>query len=172
MVSRKSIRRKNNYYRADDSIELNISEDEEHNTVVFKIIINGKEVKHYSDFMAFMLFSKYPFESYMNCRWSVFEPFTCSCGASGCAGIWRAITPKHRRFTVEWRVPKESGYGFLDKPFYQFGTWQYEEQISKIWEWINDHREVEHERRPIGDWLDSWFEDEEFFPALEYLDSL
>ena len=59
-------------------------------------------------------------------QWSVFEPFSCTCGASGCAGIWDGIYVKARRHSVEWRMRKNTGYeSFMPKRFLSFSREQY-----------------------------------------------
>lgn len=60
---------------------------------------------------------------------SVFEPFTCSCGMAGCAGIWSGIMTKHRKSTIEWRSKEEDGYTFLNR-FYSFERQQYAEALA------------------------------------------
>ena len=63
---------------------------------------------------------------------STFEPFTCGCGVSGCAGIWAGIMSKHRKKTVEWKTKVDDGYGFL-KRFYSFDRNQYEEAVYNLY---------------------------------------
>lgn len=65
-------------------------------------------------------------------KWSEFQPFTCSCGVSGCAGIWDGVHLKVRKHTVEWRMKKNCGYEFLDKLFFQFDREQYFDMIDKL----------------------------------------
>lgn len=52
---------------------------------------------------------------YPDHEYSLFEPFTCSCGVSGCAGIWDGVHMKVRGRSVEWRMKKNSGYDFSPK---------------------------------------------------------
>lgn len=66
-----------------------------------------------------------------------FEPFTCSCGVAGCAGIWNGIMTKHRRYTVEWRCEKEDGYHFI-KTFYSFDKWQYINAITAAYKQLKE----------------------------------
>lgn len=61
---------------------------------------------------------------YYNQQISTFEPFTCSCGVAGCAGIWSGIMTKHRKHTVEWKSNKDDGYQFINR-FYSFDKEQY-----------------------------------------------
>ncbi len=116
------------------------------------VTINNDEVNFYSDFFAFLL-SK---DNIDKNRWDVesltqketslltdFYPFTCNCGHPGCLGIWKGIRSKHRKLTVQWRVPRESGYeSILKKHFYQFHADQYEFEIAKIWRWMNNNKDV------------------------------
>jgi Zn-finger domain-containing protein len=53
------------------------------------------------------------------------EIFTCSCGVAGCAGIFEMVEVKVRKHTIEWRLPVDSGYGFLPKRFYSFSRKEY-----------------------------------------------
>jgi hypothetical protein len=164
---------KNKIFRkASDSIFLDISLNKKDNIVEFDVVINGEKVEFYSDFIAFILFSKHSYLTHVSGIYSRFEPFSCSCGNSGCASIWDGIDSKHRKNTVEWRIPKGCGYQFLDKSFYQFSTLQYEQEILKVWKWVNAHREAEHECNFLGENLDYWNSDEYFIPALLYLNSL
>lgn len=65
-------------------------------------------------------------------NWSVFQPFTCSCGESGCAGIWDGIYVKERGYSVEWRAKREDGYGFLPKTFFNFEKSQYKQAFKAL----------------------------------------
>lgn len=68
-------------------------------------------------------------------KWSVFQPFTCSCGVSGCAGIWDGIYIKERGYSIEWRAKREDGYGFLPKTFFNFEKSQYKHAFKTLlWE--------------------------------------
>ena len=59
-------------------------------------------------------------------QWSAFEPFSCTCGASGCAGIWDGVYVKARKHSVEWRLRKNTGYeDFMPKRFFSFSREQY-----------------------------------------------
>lgn len=64
--------------------------------------------------------------------WSVFQPFTCSCGNAGCAGIWDGIYVKERGHSVEWRAKLENGYGFLLKSFFNFEKQQYKQSFDDL----------------------------------------
>lgn len=65
------------------------------------------------------------FDGRYHSEWSIFEPFTCSCGVGGCAGIWDGIYVKERGHSVEWRANPKDGYGFLLKSFFNFEKAQY-----------------------------------------------
>lgn len=67
------------------------------------------------------------------------EIFTCSCGNAGCANIWDGVTVKNRRHTVEWRIPKDSDYLFLDKRFYSFSKIQYETQRQLVYDTLLEY---------------------------------
>lgn len=61
-----------------------------------------------------------------------YEIFTCSCGIAGCAGIWEGIKVKFRKHTVEWRIPRNAGYDFLDKTFYSFSRKEWGDMCAYI----------------------------------------
>lgn len=65
-------------------------------------------------------------------NWSVFQPFTCSCGESGCAGIWDGIYVRERGYSIEWRAKREDGYGFLLKTFFNFEKSQYKRAFMEL----------------------------------------
>lgn len=65
-------------------------------------------------------------------RWSVFYPWSCSCGDAGCAGLWEGIYVKVRKYSVEWRIEKNTGYDFLPKRFYSFQRTQYEKGLEDL----------------------------------------
>jgi hypothetical protein len=77
-------------------------------------------------------------------EYSDFEPFTCSCGISGCAGIFGGIYYKFRGKTIEWRIPDNMGYGFLDKKFYKFDKKQYFSEIVKLWDYLEARCDDKH----------------------------
>lgn len=67
--------------------------------------------------------------------WSVFCPFTCGCGAPGCAGIWDGIYVRERGYSIEWRAKREDGYGFLPKTFFNYEKSQYKHAFKVLmWE--------------------------------------
>lgn len=73
-------------------------------------------------------------------------PFSCSCGAAGCAGIWDGILTKHRLTTVEWRAREEDGYKFLNS-FYSFEKDNYYSEVVKAWlqlaKWCQEDVKIE-----------------------------
>jgi hypothetical protein len=70
--------------------------------------------------------------------WSVYQPFSCSCGEAGCAGIWDGIYVKERGHSVEWRANPKDGYGFLLKSFFNF------EKVQYKWAFNSLLSEIEH----------------------------
>lgn len=65
-------------------------------------------------------------------KWSVFQPFTCSCGVASCAGIWNGIYIKERGHSIEWRAKSDDGYGFLPKTFFNFEKPQYKQAFANL----------------------------------------
>lgn len=106
------------------------------------IHIDGKEVDSYVDiYSLFFDVKKWRQKSEVsNADYSVFMPFSCSCGEAGCAGIWDGIYLKIRKHTVEWRVKSDKdGYGrLLDKRFYQFSRLDYELELKSAWKKLNE----------------------------------
>ena len=115
----------------------------------FKIIINGVEIKQFSDPYELCRVNKgedcyghhwwYPNDSWDEIiypdnerKYSNFYPFTCSCGHAGCDGIFDGVHLKVRGRSVEWRVNKNMGYIFLDKTFYQFDKQDYFDMLEKL----------------------------------------
>lgn len=97
---------------------------------------------------------------FYNLKISTFEPFTCGCGVSGCAGIWTGIMTKHRKHTVEWRCDVKEGYHFL-KPFYSFNRIQYHDAIYELYLQLLGLMETEYV-------IDQYTSDYEM-PVKEYL---
>lgn len=99
------------------------------------IEINGKDVKwNYIDIYSLFFYSldsKTEWEKGYS-EYSAFEPFTCSCGVAGCAGIWNGIYVKNRKYSIEWRAKKEDGYGILDKNFYSFDKRRYISALKQL----------------------------------------
>lgn len=121
----------------------------QYNLLKFNIFINDVKVDFYVDFFAFLFSKKNVLGWYddvpQNERalFSGFEPFTCSCGCGGCAGVYQGISSKHRRYTVEWRIPFDAGYEkFLSKRFYRFNTSDYERQLAEVVRWMLDNADV------------------------------
>lgn len=106
--------------------------------------------------------------------YSTFEPFSCSCGAAGCAGIWSGIHTKHRRKTVEWRTKEEDGYEFL-KRFYVFDKQQYYEEIvgvfKKLQQLAEDGATLYHhgENVPIDEYYKNYWTYAEVFGKMKQL---
>ncbi|AGH32116.1 hypothetical protein VPHG_00049 [Vibrio phage 11895-B1] len=136
-----------------DSFKLEMSYDEEHKQINTTIIINDKPVKHFTDvyelftnFNKSHSFEKETYESWKGVKskgvFSDFYPFTCSCGVSGCAGIWDGIYQKVRGWTIEWRIidKDKNGYHFLDKSYYNFHKMQYNHEIVNAWKWLHDNK--------------------------------
>lgn len=116
----------------------------------FSLIINDEEINHYTEFRELLNFTtsescygffywypnndidkevKYPDNEKSSSR---FHPFTCSCGVSGCAGIWDGIHMKVRGHTVEWRIKKNAGYNFLPKLFFSFDKSEYFSMLDRL----------------------------------------
>lgn len=68
--------------------------------------------------------------------WNYFN--TCSCGHSGCSGIWNGVNIKRKKYTTEYRCRFEDGYSdglfSTGKRFLSFPN----EQIDKIREQLAD----------------------------------
>lgn len=113
--------------------------------------INNSVVNHFTNPFSFLFYWKESTDLNKNNHcgfttqyYSDFEPFTCSCGISGCAGIWNGILVKWRKNTVEWRLPKriKHGYNFLDKSFYSFDREEYEQVAKDVMSFSWDHLDV------------------------------
>lgn len=92
------------------------------------ILLNDKEVKWNSIDIYSLFFKSIDCSTNWETGisfYSAFEPFSCSCGQAGCAGIWDGIYVKNRKHSIEWRAKKQDGYKFLDKTFYSFSKEQY-----------------------------------------------
>jgi hypothetical protein len=105
-----------------DDIEIKY-EEEMHNfgliTPSFTLILNGERIKGSFDAFAFM-------HSTLTKKRDI-ELMTCSCGVSGCAGIFYGTTVKVRRHTVEWRDIDCK----FPKRFYSFDRATYE--LLTVW---------------------------------------
>lgn len=74
---------------------------------------------------------------------SAFQPFSCSCGIAGCAGIYDGIYIKERKYSVEWRAKKEDGYEFLPKTFFSFEKHHYASAFNKFFFWLMTQEDVD-----------------------------
>jgi len=128
-----------------DRIELTpeLSEGE----IITTVKINSKVINWFADYTAFLNSSHdnrtwwQKEENLQRDKGSDFYPFNCSCGEPGCAGIWDGIYSKHRARTVEWRIPKDSGYEFLDKPFYRFSRGLYDAELKVLWDFLLENKD-------------------------------
>lgn len=121
-----------------------------------EVYINEKLINHYVEPVAFLYPPKVTVDTYnptdrktfTSCKgklitkYSEFYPFSCSCGIAGCASIWDGIYVKDRKHTVEWRIPKDSGYNFLDKRFYSFRKDEYLSEIKRLKETLKQRPSV------------------------------
>lgn len=113
------------------------------------IEINGLDINHFSDWFAFVSYS-HDNRSYDEIEndtegdpeLSSFEPFTCSCGIGGCAGIYDGIYSRHDEQTVEWNVTDEVTKKLLGKRYFSFDKNQYETEVKKIHLWLAENKEL------------------------------
>lgn len=124
-------------------------------------VINGEPINFFTDLAAFVLNNFNNLVTYEGgYTYSRFEPFTCSCGEGGCAGIWDGIYMKRRKHTVDWRVPgEEQGYKFMPKMFFRFDKDKYDAECLKLWKFINEHRHLKEgstQEDTLGSLLDFW----------------
>lgn len=96
-------------------------------------------------------------------KWSVFRPFTCSCGDSGCAGIWDGIYVRERGYSVEWRAKREHGYGFLPKTFFNFEKIQYKRAFIEL---LSD---IEHLSKEFDLVVDPGYCEDQLVTGLDFL---
>lgn len=103
-----------------------------------QILINGVPVKwnYISPYSLILNYLNHKPKDWPDYEYSAFEPFTCSCGVGGCAGIWDGIYVKVRKHSVEWRCSKRDGYGFMPKTFFSFDRKQYEKAFLRFWGWL------------------------------------
>lgn len=152
-------------------IKLQIDKDEDtgHPSLVCYVNINGVEIDSYCEFTEFMFssadnrdyYTKRNYPTNKQLSYSSFEPFTCSCGISGCAGIYDGIYTRYRKHSIEWRIPEDCGYDrLLDKTFYSFSRKQYQAQVDYLWKFIDDHKdELVYDLNNDGYWdedSDEW----------------
>ena len=112
---------------------------------LFHLEINNVEYQFYTDFTAIIARSKFGTEiDFEGEEESTFEPFICDCGVSGCNGIYDAIYSRfiEEENVVEWIVPQNMGYDFLDKEIYRFSILEYEQMIAKTLYFIMDNKSV------------------------------
>lgn len=83
------------------------------------LILNGEDVPGVFDAVDFACSNEL--------KQCTLELLTCSCGVSGCAGIFEGTKIKRRRFTTEWR---DIDCG-LPKKFYSFNNEDYDNAIKK-----------------------------------------
>jgi hypothetical protein len=73
---------------------------------------------------------------------SDFEPFTCSCGVGGCAGIYDGINSKHGKNIVKWKVLDKKTRKLLGKKYFSFEKIQCENEISQVMEFISENKDL------------------------------
>ncbi len=139
----------------------------------FHLEINDVEIRRHTDFAAIILNSGLLDKNIENMS---FEPYICNCGVSGCNGIFEPISSKFikEKKVVEWKVPKNSGYNFLDKDTYYFSIEEFEKMIVQILYFIgeNDAAFIDKEEASINidyedgktlmELLDDWAVDSDF----------
>lgn len=105
---------------------------EDQRLISIQIKINDKSVKfdHVDIYSLAKYYLNHKPKDWPEVTWSCFQPFTCSCGDAGCAGVWDGIYVRLRKHSVEWRAAKEDGYGFLGKTFFSFDREQYEREFD------------------------------------------
>lgn len=126
----------------EDKIHINgsweVVEDRDLMLLNIQIVINGvpvpwNDINIYS--LALYSINCKPLE-HPDAIWSSFQPFSCSCGVAGCAGIWDGIHVKMRKHSVEWRAKERDGYKFLGKQFFSFDRKQYVKAIKSFFNWL------------------------------------
>lgn len=138
-------------------------DDEDGNFILLglDLYIDEQLINCYTDIVAFLYppniitesYNPYDKHRFTSCKgkkmmtYSDFYPFTCSCGIAGCASIWDGIYVKERKHTIEWRIPENAGYKFLDKSFYSFNKQQYQDEIERLKETLKQRTD-----RFISDW--------------------
>lgn len=106
------------------------------------IEINGVYIPHYVDWYNLLINQWSSYERFRGHYYSEFYPFNCSCDEPGCVGIFNGIFIKHRKNTIEWRLNKEDGYGFLEKTFYEFRRVSYDAELAKVWCFIHENKDA------------------------------
>jgi len=103
-----------------DTIDVGVTpanEENPHDAV--HLILNGECVTGTFDPLSLLISSYY--------RICFIDLMTCSCGSSGCAGVFEGTNVKKRKHTVEWR-DVDCG---LPKRFYRFDREEYEKVVEK-----------------------------------------
>jgi hypothetical protein len=116
--------------------------------LIVDVIINEQKVEwSYVDPLAIADFwMSHKSRRYPGAHWSVFEPFSCTCGCAGCSGIYDGIYVKARKHSVEWRMRKDTGYDrVLSKRFYSFARAQYEQARNDLLQWLRAYQDPEYE---------------------------
>lgn len=73
---------------------------------------------------------------------SCFYPITCGCGIPMCSGIYDGIYSYHKKNIVKWKVKDKKTRKILGKKYFSFDIKQYEDEISKIWQWLHKNKDV------------------------------
>ena len=156
---------------------LQIDKNEEgRNVLECYVLLNDKPIEKYCEFSEFIFNSKDNRDYWTKCKYpshkqldySNFEPFTCSCGVSGCAGIHDGIYTKYRKRSIEWRIPRDMGYeSILDKTFYSFSREQYQSEVDNLLVFLEDNSDVLlYDDQDTGYWDD---DKEEWFEEVNYI---
>lgn len=125
--------------------------------ITFDIVIDGNVVPHYSCWYALVMAST------EYCHFS-FEPFTCSCGVSGCAGIWDYVTMVVDDEVVSWGIPDDMGYHqSISGRFLRFDKKEFIAARKKILDFLeanaNETYDEFGEPTLIQDVIDNLYED-------------
>jgi hypothetical protein len=107
--------------------------------------INGTAIKwnHVDVYSIAHYWANHDPDGFTRQRFSLFEPFSCSCGVAGCASIWDGIYIKTRKHSVEWRTKLENGYGFLPKTFFSFERAHYLQAQKDFMHWLSIQENTE-----------------------------
>ena len=131
-----------------DTIDVGITpptEENPHDAV--HLILNGECVTGTFDPLSLLVSSYY--------RICSIDLMTCSCGSSGCAGVFDGTEVKKRKHTVEWR-DVDCG---LPKRFYRFDREEYEKVVEKS---VTLVKEIVSNRVPF----DLTFENEHLYDPI------
>lgn len=107
--------------------------------------INGEPIKwsHIDVYSVARYWANHDPDGFTGQQFSLFEPFSCSCGVAGCASIWDGIYIKNRKHSVEWRAKVENGYGFLPKTFFSFERAKYLQTQKDFLHWLSIQESTE-----------------------------